>query len=78
MAVYVDPLRSYPHKRKKYAHMVADSLEELHEFAASIGVGRHWFHNGNHYDLREADWKMAIDRGATLVTARALVALKIK
>lgn len=78
MAVYVDPLRSYTHKRKQYAHMIADSIEELHAFAESIGVGRHWFHNGDHYDLREADWLLAIDRGATLVTARDLIALKIK
>jgi hypothetical protein len=56
--------------------MIADSIEELHSFAESIGVARHWFHNGNHYDLREADWKRAIDAGATLVTSRALVALK--
>jgi hypothetical protein len=78
MAVYVDPLRSYQNKRKKYAHMIADSVEELHAFAESIGVARHWFHNGDHYDLREADWILAQAQGATLVTSRALVALKRK
>ncbi len=77
MAVYVDPLRSYPHKRKQYAHMIADTVEELHEFAESIGVRRHWYH-GDHYDIREADWIIAVDRGAIVVTSRALVALKIK
>ena len=77
MTVYVDPLRSYPHKRKQYAHMMADTLEELHAFAASIGVAKHWFH-GDHYDLREAEWNTAISQGVTLVSSRALVLLKKK
>lgn len=58
--------------------MVADSIEELHAFAQQIGVARHWFHNGDHYDIREEFWHLAIAMGATLVTTRALVALKIK
>lgn len=36
-------------------HLVADSLEELHEFASSIGIKRCWFHGMRkghpHYDL---------------------------
>lgn len=78
MAVYVDSLTSYGHKRKRYAHMVADSLEELHAFAQSIGLGRHWFHNGDHYDVSEDFYERALAQGATIVTSRALVALKRK
>lgn len=40
-------------------HLVADSLEELHEFAKQIGIKRCWFHGirkGHpHYDLPK--WK---------------------
>lgn len=78
MAVYIDPLSSYDHKRKRYSHMIADSIEELHEFAQKLGLGRHWFHNGDHYDVSEDFYEMAISQGATLVTTRALVALKRK
>lgn len=77
MAVYVDPLRNYQHKRKQYAHMIADTEEELHAFAESIDVKKHWFHN-DHYDLRQADWEMAVARGAIVVTSRDLVLLKRK
>jgi hypothetical protein len=78
VSIYIDPLRTYPHKRKRYAHMVADSLEELHAFAQSIGVGRHWFHNGDHYDISEENYDLALAQGAIVVTSRALIALKRK
>jgi hypothetical protein len=58
--------------------MIADSLDELHKFAESIGVGKHWFHNGDHYDIREEDWNLAVAMGAIVVTSRALIALKKK
>lgn len=36
-------------------HLVADSLEELHSFANSIGLKRHWFEGVRkghpHYDI---------------------------
>jgi hypothetical protein len=78
LAVYIDPLTAYGHKRKRYSHMVADSEEELHAFAERMKLGRHWFHNSDHYDVSEDFYERAIAMGAILVTTRALVALKKK
>lgn len=58
------------HKRKpsgrvKYCHMTADTLEELHEFAARAGIPRHWFHRSRkgvpHYDLNPENRRKALD-----------------
>lgn len=58
--------------------MVSDvSLAELHHFAESIGVKRHWFHK-NHYDLREHEYQAALAAGAKKTTARDLVKLMAK
>jgi hypothetical protein len=35
-------------------HVVSDtSLQELHDWAVSVGIGLHWFHNSRikHYDI---------------------------
>lgn len=36
-------------------HLISDvSLEELHQFAQSIGIKRHWYHSSSrwkHYDI---------------------------
>ena len=50
----VDELREYPHVRlpfKHWCHLVSDGgFEELHAFAAQLGIPRHRF-QGDHYDL---------------------------
>ena len=54
MPVIVDPLRHYDHLRlavKDWCHMAVDGeFEELHAFAAALGIPRHRF-QGDHYDL---------------------------
>ena len=71
--IYVDQPRRWNGRRKLYAHMASDvSLEELHAFAASIGLKKHWFHK-DHYDLREDEHAQAIRAGAIQVTSRELV-----
>lgn len=56
--------------------MVADSLEELHEFATKAGIKRCWF-DKNHYDLNPKNHELAIAAGALLVDSR-VVATKRK
>lgn len=76
MTVYVDSARwKKPKGRKFYAHMMADSLEELHAFAHQIGVKRHFFHNAahTHYDINEEQRIVAIEAGAVPVTSKQLV-----
>ena len=59
-------------------HLIADSLEELHEFARKIGLKRHFFEGVRkghpHYDLTNNNIRVkAIDEGAKLVTTRWIV-----
>lgn len=53
--------------------MVSDtSLEELHAFAASLGVPERGF-EGDHYDIPESHREAAISAGALEVSSRSLV-----
>lgn len=68
MAVYVDGMRDYGRRIGRagphWSHLMADTPEELHEFAQAIGLRRDWF-QGDHYDI--GSWpiyKKAISRGA--------------
>lgn len=62
-------------------HMIASSIEELHEFAASINLHKSYYRNPRkkkhpHYDLMsERVRKAAFENGAILVTDREIVRL---
>lgn len=65
--VYVDRLCDRGWKLGANCHLIADSLEELHEFASAIGMRRAWFQNAvscPHYDLTTKRRAMAVLRGA--------------
>lgn len=71
MSVYVDEMRvSIPNKNWPYSqacHLVADSVEELHEFAIRLGLHPSWFQNKPelpHYDLTTGMRQKAIRMGA--------------
>lgn len=75
MAIYVDDMRA-PYGRMVMCHMVADTLEELHEMADRIGVARRWFQGDAswpHYDIALSKRKLAVEFGAVEVTRRELV-----
>lgn len=79
MAVFVDRLR-YRRPTAEWRHdsscrLVADTLEELHEFARKIGLKRGWFQNSAkhpHYDLTAARRKRAVKEGAVEIDDRAM------
>jgi hypothetical protein len=75
MAVLVDDLREYPHTPLPFSHwchLVSDtSFEELHEFAAGLGIPRHRF-PGDHYDLPPHLRARAVEHGAVEVSVREL------
>jgi hypothetical protein len=58
-------------------HMQADTLDELHAFAARIGMRREWFQSkagrpeNDHYDLTRAAREFAIALGAATEDRRA-------
>jgi hypothetical protein len=75
MTVLVDELRAYPHMRlpfQHWCHLVSDSdFDELHAFAARLGIPRHRF-QGDHYDLPAHIRDKAVAFGALQVTTREL------
>lgn len=67
MAVYVDRLRDWGWRLGPSCHLIADTNEELHAFAESIGLKRCWFQakaSGPHYDLTASKRVRAVARGA--------------
>ena len=69
MPVYVDPLINYGWKLGPSCHLTADTEEELHNFAISIGMKRSWFQDGEshslpHYDLTKGRRAAAVKKGA--------------
>jgi hypothetical protein len=76
--IYVDDLRVYNLKRSKWCHMATDGdLNELHDFAAAIGLKRHYFQGGRlpHYDLVDSKRILAVRMGAKEVEATELIRL---
>lgn len=92
MTVYVDEIRTYPAEAIKgqarryghqWSHMTADTVEELHAMAKTIGHQRMWFQahaSVPHYDVVPSRRQRAIDAGAVFKSAReqALGRLKAK
>jgi hypothetical protein len=76
--LYIDHQKSYRKKRsgKKFSHLISlESKEELHQFAQSISLGRHFFHSTPypHYDVSEKYFQQALNNGAFLETTRELI-----
>ena len=83
MAVYVDDARIPARAgriRARWSRLFADSQDELHAFAAGIGLKRAWFQPGKpiggkpsrlwHYDVTDAMRARAIAAGAQPVGIR--------
>lgn len=83
--VYVDPLFACKPSRKwpysQACHMLGDTSEELHLFAAQLGLKRAWYqdHHKNtklhHYDLTPSKRAQALRLGAKEITRQELAAL---
>jgi hypothetical protein len=72
LTLYVDDCHWW-FRERRWCHLVSDeSLRELHEFAASLGVPERAFH-GDHYDLPEERRVLAVESGAVEVSSRELV-----
>ena len=66
MAVYVDDAVTL-WRGQRWAHLMADSLDELHAFAAALGMPRRAFQDktsGAHYDVDAGLRARAIELGA--------------
>lgn len=73
--VYVDDAE-VAKRGRTWFHLVADSVQELHSFATSIGLPRRAFHTGArhpHYDVTAAQRLRAICNGALPIGPREAV-----
>jgi hypothetical protein len=84
MAVYVDDARIPARVGRisaRWSHLTADTQDELHAFALSIGLRRSWFQPGKsygarpsrhwHYDVTESKRQAAIRAGARPISGSA-------
>jgi len=75
MAVYVDGA-IWEWRGRMWCHLTADSEEELHRFAADLGLGRAKFQSRSgrpwvdHYDVPESLRSEAVRLGALEITFR--------
>jgi hypothetical protein len=70
MTVYVDDAVTL-WRGRRWAHLMADSLDELHAFAARLGLPRHAFQDktsGAHYDVNAELREHAIALGAVAIS----------
>lgn len=77
MSCYVDMLIDYGWKLGPSCHLLADTEEELHEMALSIGMKRAWFQDGDthtmpHYDLVASKRKLAVAKGTIEIDRKQL------
>lgn len=73
MAVYVDDA-VMAWRGQRWAHLMADTLEELHAFAARLGIPRRAFQDktsGAHYDVTSELRLRAIELGAEPISRHA-------
>ena len=76
MSVYVDPAMDHGWRLGPSCHLFADTLEELHVFAARIGMKPHWFQDKPslpHYDLTLTKRARAVNLGAIEMSRRDAV-----
>jgi hypothetical protein len=64
----------WPWRGRLWSHLVSDvSYDELHDFVqAELGIPRRAF-QGDHYDIPEELYRVAVDAGALPVGARELL-----
>lgn len=79
MSVYVDDmapcLRNRCWRYNQACHLVANTVAELHQFAAKgLGLKRSWFQNKTvpHYDLTVNKRKLAVKLGAIEIDKKSL------
>lgn len=73
MAVYIDDAVTH-WRGQRWAHLMADTLDELHAFAETLGIPRRAFQDkasGAHYDVPAPLREEAIAMGAVPISRHA-------
>ena len=72
MTVLIDP-PTWPGHGRLWSHLVSDtSFDELHAFAAALGLPRRAFER-DHYDVLAERFDAAVAAGAQVVDSREIV-----
>ncbi|GJH00229.1 DUF4031 domain-containing protein [Paraburkholderia terrae] len=82
MTVYVDDMKA-KFGRMVMCHMLADTDDELHAMADTIGVARRWWQSpaktsGSHYDIALSKRALAVEAGAVEITMRQAGAMNAR
>lgn len=75
MAIYVDFVK-IEYRGHQWCHMLADTLQELHEFAELIGVDKRLFHRDAsypHYDITVEMRETALENGAIKADRKKII-----
>jgi hypothetical protein len=75
MPVYVDKAVTV-WRGQRWCHLLADTLAELHAFAAKIGSKPEWFQSKAkypHYDMNEKRRELAVKLGAIEVDRKTII-----
>jgi len=75
MAVYVDSEEIHA-KGQVWCHLVADTIDELHSFAARLGLKKKWFQSESyypHYDVTLSVRFKAVELGAINADRRQII-----
>jgi hypothetical protein len=73
VALLIDQAR-WPAHGTHFAHLVSDaSIEELHDFVATLQTPRPLRFHRDHYDVPAALWSFVVDQGVTVVSTREIV-----
>lgn len=77
--LHIDQLKSYSKKPsgKKFAHLIATTQNELHQFATSIGVNKCFYHASPypHYDISEDHYSKVIAANVLVVSTRQIISI---
>lgn len=75
MTVYVDA-EAIEWRGRRWCHLVADTLDELHDFAGRLGLRRSWFQCEKypHYDVTMSVRTRALKLGALDAEREVIVA----
>jgi hypothetical protein len=75
VTVYVDDMRRPAKVGRtwgRWSHLMADTSEELHQFAARLGLRREWVQHEStareHYDVTDAKREQALSLGAVPIS----------
>ena len=75
--IYIDP-PTWPGHGRWWSHMISDtSYDELHDFAASMGIPRAAFER-DHYDVIAERYDSAVAAGARTVATREIVRILLR